>query len=261
MIYSCLMVGRMRLFKNRLHIERFFMAMSVAGVLAGLPSVVLSQSSSTNYSVEESYIGPGGQNDANSSSYNLNASLGDTGIGNSASTNYQVYGGFTTTQEEYLEINVTAATVDFGIITDSATATGSAEFYVRSYLANGYAVTSSGAPPTNGTSGDQIEGKAVQGAPAIGTEEFGFNLKANTAPAAFGAEVEQIPDSSFSFGYAATGYDVADQYKYVEGETIAQADSSSGQTNYTLAYIINRAFMTPAGVYTMTHSIIATSTF
>lgn len=255
------MVGRMKKVTNRVRIQQQSLLLAIASVLMLIPVIAFSQSASTNYSVEESYIGPGGQNDANSNNYNLRASLGDTGIGNSASTNYQVYGGFTTTEEEYLEINVTAANVDFGIITDSATATGSATFYVRSYLANGYAVTSSGAPPTNGTSGDQIEGKAVQGTPVIGTEEFGFNLKANTAPAAFGAEVVQVPDTSFSFGYAATGYDVADQYKYVEGETIAQADSSSGQTNYTLAYIINRAFMTPAGVYTMAHSIIATPTF
>lgn len=238
---------------------RKIVALGICGwLLAWHP--LLAQHSSPNYSIEESFIGPGGLIDAGSSSYELRGSLGDTGVGNSASTNYQVYGGYTTTDEEYLEFVVNAATVDLGVLSDTTTGTGSATFYVRSYLANGYVVTTVGQPPTQGA-GEFLNPKTTQGASATGTEEFGINLKANTAPATFGAEAQQIPDASFSFGYAAAGYNVANQYKYVEGEVIARADSSSGQTTYTISYIANIAPLTPAGLYTMNHVLVATATY
>lgn len=225
------------------------------------PMSIFAQHSSPNYSIEESFIGPGGLIDAGSTNYGLNASLGDTGIGNSASTNYQLYGGFTTTAEEYLEFSVNGAVIDMGVLSESSTATGSGTFYVRSYLANGYVVTTVSDPPTN-SAGNTIEPMAALGASSVGTEQFGINLKANTSPATFGAEAQQVPDSSFSFGYASTGYDTADQYKYNAGDVVAQADSSSGQTTYTIAYIINiNAFTTEAGLYVMNHSLVATSTF
>ena len=219
------------------------------------------QSSSTNYSIEESTIGPGGLIDANSSNYNLRGSLGDTGVGNSASTNYQLYGGYTTTAEEYLEFAITAANIDLGVITDSTTGTGSGTFYVRSYLSSGYVVSTISQPPTNGA-GDTITPLASQTASSAGTEQFGINLKANTSPASFGADPVQVPDSSFSFGYVSTGYDTANVYKYGVGDIVAQADSSSGQTTYTISYIMNiNLLTTPAGVYTMHHSLVATATF
>lgn len=228
-------------------------------LLRMVPSVG-AQSSSSNYRIDESFIGSGGLIDANSTNYNLRASLGDTGIGNAGSTNYQVYGGYTTTSEEYIEVFVDGTPIDFGAINDQSTATGTGTFYIRSYLAQGYSVFSSGSPPTS-ENGDVIEEKSTLGAPTVGVEEFGFNLVANTSPTTFGAAPQQVPDNTFSFGYVATGYNSANQFKYVEGQRIAQSDSSSGQTTYTISYIINRAFLTPAGTYTMDHAIIATATY
>ena len=225
------------------------------------PSVLLAQHSSPNFSIEESFIGPGGLIDAQSSNYGLRASLGDTGVGNSASTNYQVYGGYTTTAEEYLEFVVNGATIDLGVLSDLTTATGEGTFYVRSYLANGYVVSTVSQPPTNGA-GNTLEPMAAQGASSTGTEQFGINLVANTSPASFGANPDQIPDASFSFGYIAGDYDDANQYKYGVGDIVAQADSSSGQTDYTISYIMNiNQFTTEAGLYVMNHFLVATSTF
>ncbi|HEX9679603.1 MAG TPA: hypothetical protein VGA08_03215 [Candidatus Saccharimonadales bacterium] len=220
----------------------------------------MAQHTSPNYRIEESTIGPGGLNDANSSNYNLRASLGDLGVGNSTSTNFQLYGGFTTTDEEYLEFVVNGAIVDLGLLSDSTTGTGSATFYVRSYLSNGYVVSTVGDPPAN-SAGETLDAKSAQGAPITGTEEFGINLKANTSPTTFGAEPQQVPDSSFSFGYVSTGYNTANQFKYTNGDIIAQADSSSGQTTFTISYIANIALLTPAGLYTMDHVLVATATF
>ena len=221
---------------------------------------VLAQSSSPNYSIEESYVGPGGLIDASSPNYQARASLGDTGIGNSASANFQVWGGYTTEAEEYLEFVVTGSVVDLGTLTDSTTGTGTGTFYVRSYLAQGYVITQTSQPPSIG-GGVTLAPMASQAASSAGTEQFGINLKANTSPTTFGAEAVQVPDASFSFGYAAANYDDANQYKYGVGDIIAQSDSSSGQTTYTISYIANIAFLTEAGLYSMEHDLVATSTY
>lgn len=225
-----------------------------------LPLPVLAQSSSTNYSIEESFIGPGGLLDAGSSNYSLRASLGDTGVGNSASASYQIYGGYTTTAEEYIEVFVPSDVVDLGVLDASSTASGSGTFYVRSYLSNGYVVTTTSEPPTN-SAGDVIEGMAVRAGPTTGQEEFGINLVANTILGGFGNPPDQIPDNTFSFGYAATDYDVQDEFKYVVGDTIAQSDSSSGVTEYTISYIMNIEEFTPAGEYVMEHDLVVTATY
>lgn len=233
----------------------------IIAVIFALISVtpLYAQFSSSNYRIDESYIGPGGYIDSSSALYTGRASLGDTGIGNTASNTYQAFGGYTTADDEYLEIVVTGGTVDLGVQDPTVTATGNATFYVRSYIAQGYVVYSFGGPPTS-ENGDQIAGMAL-GSSVAGTEQFGINLVANTSPAVFGADPVQQPDNTFSFGYAATGYDTSDNYKYSIGDVIAKADSSSGRTDYTISYIMNISPLTPAGKYTMEHSLVATSTF
>ena len=220
---------------------------------------------SNNYSIEESFIGPGGILDAESTNYSLRASLGDTGIDNRSSTNFQTYGGFTTTSEEYLEFVVNGATLDVGVLSGTSASTTSGTFYVRSYISNGYVVATVSDPPTNG-GGASLDPLTTGGTSSPGTEQFGINLVENTiangAPANYGADPQQIPDSSFSFGYAATNYDTDGTYRYNNGDIIAQADSSSGRTDFTISYLFNiDDFTTPAGVYTMLHTLVATPTF
>lgn len=240
------------------NIKKFLLGWSIALLIV---QPVFGQASSPNYSIEESFVGPGGLIDATSPNYQARASLGDTGIGNSASANFQIYGGYTTTSEEYLEFVVTAADIDLGVLTDSSTGTGNGTFYVRSYLAQGYVVTTPSEPPTNG-SGNTLEPMAAQGASTQGTEQFGINLVANTSPTTFGADPVQVPDSSFSFGFVDNDYNDTNQYRYVVGDIIAQSNSSSGQTTYTISYIANiNFFTTEAGLYTMEHYVVATSTF
>lgn len=238
-----------------------YLLLAVAIACTGLGlGPVLAQSSSTNYMIEESTIGPGGLIDANSNNYNLRASLGDTGVGNTASTNFQLYGGYTTTDQEYLEVSVTGMSEDLGVLTASAAATTTGTFSVRSYLAQGYTVTTISEPPTS-ESGEQINPLSSPTASSAGTEQFGINLVANTSPTTFGANPDQQPDNTFSFGYAATGYATTNQYKYAQGDVIARSDSSSGQTDYTISYVYNVSQSTPAGKYDFNHVLVVTSTF
>lgn len=228
--------------------------MVVSGVVFAAPTY-----SSSNYGVDEVFMGAGGLNDASSASYRARASLGDTGVGNSSSSSYQAYGGFTTTTDPYLEFVVTAATVDLGTLSTSTTSTGTATFTVKTYLASGYVVRTESDPPKNSTYA--LAGIASASAAAPGTEQFGINLVANTSPATIGANPVQIPDASYSFGAAAAGYDTPNLYKYIKGDTIASSNKSSGTTQYTITYIANISGVTPGGQYTMSHDLVATSTY
>lgn len=224
-----------------------------------LPVQVLAQSSSTNYRVEESYFGIGGELEATSPNYGAQQSAGETGVGNTSSSNNQANAGFNTKQEPYLEVSVTGGATDLGDLSSSSTATTTSTFYVRAYLASGYSVVIASDPPSYGS--EQIDPLATPTASSAGTEQFGINLKANTNPTTFGADPSQSPDGSFSFGYAATGYDTANLYKYVKNDVIARSDESSGQTNYTISYIYNINSLSPAGVYIFNQDLVVIGTY
>lgn len=84
---------------------------------------------------------------------------------------------------------------------------------------------------------------------------------ANTNPSNVGANPVQVPDASFSFGAAATGYNTANQYKYVKGDTIAYSPKSSSITQYTISYMFNAVARTAAGQYIMNHDLVAVGTY
>lgn len=214
---------------------------------------------SPSYGVDEVFFGSGGVNDANSANYNARASLGDTGVGNSASSLYQLYGGFTTTEVPFLEMVVNAVNVDLGTVTTAAAATGNATFTVKAYLASGYVVRTASDAPQNASYTMANMGTTAASSP--GTEQFGINLVANTSPTTYGADPVQLPDASFSYGQVSTGYGTTNQFKYVKGDSIAYSDKSSGVTEYTISYLMNVSSVTPGGVYVMNHNLVATATF
>lgn len=220
---------------------------------------VFAQSSSTNYKVEETFFGTGGELDACSSQYCSRQSAGETAVGNTSSTNYQAQAGFNTTDVPFLEFNVTNGAVDLGVLSTSSTATTTGTFSVRAYLASGYVVLNASDPPRNGAY--SINALTTPTAASTGTEQFGINLVANTSPTTLGANPAQAPDATFGFGTAATGYNTANQYKYVKGDTVAQSTKSSGTTNFTVSYIYNISNVTPGGTYTFNHNLVVIATY
>lgn len=215
--------------------------------------------SSTNYLIDNATIGSGGVNDINSANYSGRVSAGELTVGNTTGTNYQAYAGFQTTSGPYLELIVNNAPIDIGALSVSAAKTTTATFSVKSYLTHGYTVVASGLPTSE--AGATINPMAVAAASSVGTEQFGINLVANTSPATFGANPNQIPDSTFSFGQVATGYNTTNVYKYNQGDIIAYSNSSTGETEFTIAYLYNIATTTPAGTYVLNQSITATATY
>jgi hypothetical protein len=124
-----------------------------------------------------------------------------------------------------------------------------------------------GSTPTNGP--HVIPAMVATALPQTGVDQFGINLVANTAPTNFGAGPVQKPDSSFGSGTVdstncskiTAGYNTPNQFKYVNGDTVAASCKSSGETDYTISYIVNVAALTPGGQYTGNQQLICIATY
>ncbi len=234
-------------------------------VLVACHGTVSAQYTSPNYKSNEVFFGGGGDLQSSSSNYQAQSSLGALGVGNFSSSSYQSYAGFLTPNEPFLEMVITTSAVNLGTLEASSTKTGTANFYVRAYIDSGYTVQTVSQPPSMTSAGSHtLAAKATQGASSIGTEEFGINLKANTAPATFGSDPSPQPDGTFATGVAAAGYDTTNQYKYNAGDIIARTPSVSsgwGRTDYTISYIANINSLTPAGSYSTVHDLVVVATY
>lgn len=231
----------------------------VAVFILSLPASVLAQSSSSsNYRVDQTFFGSGGELDASSSNYRARQSAGELTVGNTASTNYQAFAGFNTTDEPYLEFFVTTSNIDLGYLDPSTTASASGTFSVRAWQSNGYTITTQSDPPSNGS--HNLTALSSPTAAATNTEQFGINLVDNSSPDV-GANLQQMPDGTFSFGSVESGYDTVNLFKYVKGDVIARSTKSSSITLYTVSYIFNITNFTPAGQYVFNHILVATANY
>ncbi len=230
--------------------------------LLSIPAIASAQLASPNYSVDEIFMGSGGELEACSDSFCSQQSVGGTG-GEASSENYGIMAGFGTPDEPTLSLVVNGNTnIDLGVLNETSTAAASTGFTVASYLSEGYVVRVHGSPPTN-VSGQRSHAlTAISGASESvpGTEQFGINLVANSNPG-IGTNPVQQPDNSFSYGLPSTGYDQVNYFKYVDGDIIAESNEESGQTDYTMSIIANKATSTPGGRYRTVLVIQAVATF
>ena len=232
------------------------LVLGVTAVLLMVPGAISAQSS-TNYSQDEQFMGSGGSVDGTSGTRDA---IGDTGVGPGTSAgSSRIDSGYVTDGDPRLAFIVQTTSVSFGNLSANTTATGTSTFSVLNYTSYGYVVQTVGNPPSSGSY--VLSGMPSTTASQVGTEQYGINLRSNTSPITFGADPVQVPDSSFSSGGAAGGYSTADNFRYVQGETVASAAQSSGQTNYTVSYIVNISSATAGGLYTGIQGYICTGTY
>jgi hypothetical protein len=222
-------------------------------ILAGLfiiSPTVLAQYTSTNYSINEVFVGSGSALQATSNSYQAQVSIGELGVGNSKGSAYQAQNGFNTTDTPELAVNVVGGVFDLGYLSTSAVSYASTTFTVENYLSTGYIVMLSGGSPTDGPGGHPLNPRTTPTYSFPGTEQFGVNLTANTSPS-IGAVPLQLPAGSppFSFGAVEPNYNYQNEFMFVPGTNIAYSNSSSGETQYTMSIIENISSLTPAGMY------------
>lgn len=214
--------------------------------------IAAAQYSSSNYKVEETLFGAGGELENSSANYKARTSAGELGVGNTASANFQAFAGFNTTNTPMLEVFVNGGTFDLGYLQLDGPKATTATFAVRNYLSQGYVISLGGTPPKNRDGGYVLPGISPAAAPSAATDQFGVNLAANNVVpiGPFGAAPQQMPDASFGFGQPAASYGTSNLFKFVENEVIAQSSRSSGVTLYTLSLIASAGKNAPAGVYT-----------
>ena len=238
------------------------MLVSFVALFLFTPKISAQTPSSTNYQVPESSFNTGSTVNAASASYNGRFSAGDLGVGFGSSTSYNAVAGFISPSEEYLELVVQSSDVNLGILTPSTTGSGAGNFFVRSYINGEYVVQTASSSLTS-ESNEVIDPLTPQAIPTQGQEEFGINLVENTTPL-IGLNPSPDPDTNFANGIAATGYDTADQFQYVQGDIIARSSPTGlawGRTYFTISYIANISSVTPAGLYEKEHDIVLVSTF
>lgn len=229
--------------------------LTVAGVVLGLPTPVWAvYAKSSGYSVDETLLGGSGLTTQSSTSYSARSEVGDIVVGDTASTNFQARTGNVNDAEPALTfaVNTPSATFTPGF-TRTAVSHAAVSFSIKNYTSYGYTVSLYGTLPTKVGGSYTIPAMATNAASVPGTEQFGANLVANTG---FGANPVQVPSGSFSYGLASANYNSADSYRFVAGDQVAQASKSSGQTDFTISYIINVKGTTPSGTYTTNQELI-----
>jgi hypothetical protein len=215
---------------------------------------------STNYRFDETSIGTTNNLESASTNFKDQTGAGDTAVGASSSTNFQTQAGSDTSHDPNLTFTMNTGSAAFGTFSPTAASTATTTFSVINYTSFGYVVQVAGNPPSYGS--NQIDAMSATAASQPGTEQFGINLVANTSPISFGANPDNgTSPNDFGFGQVAPNYSTPNQFRYVAGETIAQAPKSSGRTNYTISYIANVTNLTPGGTYNSDQTLIVTGTY
>lgn len=213
-------------------------------------------SQSNSYRLDEGVIGSNNIFNSASNNYKVIGSPGGAAVGETGSTNYQTQAGGDTSPDPNLSFIVTTSPTNFGNFSPTSSSTATATFSVINYTSYGYVVQIVGSSLKNGSY--TIPPMTTSDSVTPGVEQFGINLVANTIPSSVGANPN---NGSFGHGEVATGYDMPNKYQYVSGDIIAQAAKSSGQTDYTITYLVNVSALTLGGQYTSNQILIATGTY
>jgi hypothetical protein len=143
---------------------------------------------------------------------------------------------------------------------------------------SGYAITINGPTLTSGS--NTIAALALPTASVKGTAQFGVNLRANTVAAAssfpgtispfISADIAAASNPTNLRGEPLTGYNTADTFTFVSGNTVADSGYTAGGPGspvasdaqiFTASYIVNVPGSQAAGTYTTTLTYICTPTF
>lgn len=155
--------------------------------------------------------------------------------------------------DESVTFTLAAATVPLGTLTTSSTGANTSSMTAATNAASGYSITVNGTTLTSGA--NTIAALATPTASTLNTAQFGLNLAANTTP------VVGTAASGTGTGTAATGYNTANQFKFVNGDTVATAAAPTNSNTFTTSYIANINGSAAAGSYSTQLTYIATANY
>lgn len=154
-------------------------------------------------------------------------------------------------------------TVDFGTFSPLTTSTGISMMQASTNAGLGYAITINGTTMTSGANNIPAMGTQTLNSTgcspsctsAVGTSQFGSNVRNNATPN-IGADVSGVGSAT-----GLNGYNTADSFRYFSGDTIAGVGGPSQANTFTNSYIVNVGGDQAAGQYTATMTYICTATF
>jgi hypothetical protein len=211
--------------------------------------------SSDNYKINADSINIGG-GQSSSANYKMEDTIGEAGIGDSESDSYKTKAGYQAMLDypPYLSFSLDGNLVAFGVLDYQMPSFEETKFTVATNAENGYAVTIAGNTLTHSNGSDTINAMGAAAQSSIGSEQFGINLKDNSNP---DVGAEPVGGS----GQAASGYDTANNFKFVSGDIIASSSSFTYPTTFTISYLGNVGIDTLGGWYTTVLTLVATGRY
>lgn len=148
---------------------------------------------------------------------------------------------------------IAGSTVNLGTGSTTTTSSGTSVMAASTNGNLGYAITVNGLTLTSG--GNTITALPAASPSSVGIEQFGLNLVANATPAVGAAR------SGSGTATAGPNHGLADNFRFVTGDTVAVVAGPSNANTFTVSYIANIAGLTEAGAYTSNLTYIATANF
>lgn len=143
---------------------------------------------------------------------------------------------------------------DMGELSSNSTLTAQSQMAVGTNATAGFVITANGGLPAAGT--NVIDAPSVPTVSRPGTNQFGINLVANSAPS-----VGSDPEGIWTNAVPSPDYGIPNQYKYVPGDIVAFSPNVSLMKKFTVSYILNSSANLRPGVYSTTISFIASGRF
>lgn len=217
------------------------------------PFLTKAEMESSNYKITSDVIGSFGTKDS-STSFELGDTGGEVGTGDSSSASFNLGAGFwqAVGDDAILIFNVTSNLADLGVLSNSTVRYGTAAFNVATTAQGGYVVEFTGNPLS--FESNTINPLSSPGTSNPGTEQFGFNMVANSSPA-IGL------DPYGGYGQVSSDYNTANSFKFASGDRIAECSRPSSQTNFTMSFIANIQNSSESGQYSSDLNIVATGRY
>ncbi len=149
--------------------------------------------------------------------------------------------------------SIAGALVSFGELSSSSATAVTTQMSAATNDFSGYNIFISGQTLTSGN--NEISALSAQTASLIGTPQFGLNMRSNSSPSV-GAD----PDGTGS-GVPASNYNSQNQFRFVDGDLVAQSPVSSDFTRFTSSYLVNVPVGQAPGLYATTLTYMAVATF
>lgn len=198
----------------------------------------------------DNFSGGAGIDNSLTGDYSMESTLGEAFPGNIASNDYTVAGGSSLMEgEQILSFIIDEKAVNFGVLVPNNIVYATHSMSAYTNYDNGYNIYISNDPPKQEDGYTITAIGSTAAAPDIKTEQFGINLVANSGQGA---------NPVGGVGHAAANYNTSNKFAFNKDDMIAQANTFSENTIYTVTIMMNFTTATRAGHYhvVMNYSLV-----